>query len=70
MALWLRLNDRLWVDRDKFIVCRVREDVNDDSWVVEGLNADGAIKLHSPELRFESKIEAEEYLEAIMSRNP
>lgn len=66
MALWLRLNDRTWVDRDKFIVCRVREDVNDDSWVVEGLDANGALKLQA----FESKIEAEEYLAAIMSRNP
>ena len=65
MVLWLQLNDSTWVDRDKFIVCRVREDVNDDSWVVEGLDAHGALRLQA----FESKKEAEEYLDEFMSRH-
>lgn len=64
MALWLQLNDNGWINRDAFILFRVREHANSERWVVEGCDARGAVTINE----YANKELAEEFLNRFMER--
>lgn len=47
MASWYQLNENNYINTDNINLLRVRENLNDDSWVVEALDLKGVMKIHS-----------------------
>lgn len=62
MASWFRFNENQYINTDNFNMFRVREEMNDDTWIVEGFDLKGGIKIAT----FNSQLQAQSLLEKLV----